>query len=700
MYALQKPLTSAIRLILGTSMATSALTAVAVEAEEPVINEIEVRALGVQEAAEHIASSFSIIDAEALLKKGGSTLGDALKEQPGVHSDTFGGGASRPVIRGQTAPRVSVLSDGSSMMDASSVSPDHAVTADPLLARKIEVLRGPASLLYGGAAIGGVVNVVDNKIAETLPEKDVEGFVALQGGTVASDKSGVVSVTGQAFSNLVFHLEGSRREANDYEVEDWDESHVEGSWADSDNYSAGLSWVGDRGFLGMAYSYRQDNYGLPGHEHEYEECHPHDDHIHCGSHDDHDHDDHDHDEEHDHGAPVVDLASRRVDLRGEIFNPMAGIESIRLRAAHTDYRHHEIEEGEISTTFANKGYEVRLEARHAPIGDWQGVVGIQHQNSDFGADGAEAFIPNVDIESTAIFVVEHIEASDQWHIELGGRYEHQKLSPKNDSRDRPSRSDDAFSLSAAAIWEFQPDYSLTFAAAHSERLPQAQELYARGIHLATNTYECGLLSNQYTCGGAENDQSSETETSRNLEVTLKKIAGDVTFSVGVFHNDIDDYIYARTLDRHEDFRLIKYTQRDATFNGGEAEVTYRFNDNWSATLFGDVVRAKVDGDGDLPRISPARFGTRVNAQFNRIEGELDFYRVARQNDVADYEEKTPGYNMLNVTMSYQPLADGRLTLFVRGNNLLDEKVWNHTSYLANTVPLPGMNLSAGLKYSF
>lgn len=694
------PLSVGLRL----ALAGCCVGALSAGADERSITEIKVTAMAVHEDPDRIASPFSVVSSEDLLRRGGSTLGNALSGLPGVHSDTFGTGSSRPVVRGQTAPRVQVLSNGSSVFDASGISPDHAITAEPLLAQQVEVLRGPAALLYGGGAIGGVVNVVDNKIPTRVPERDVEGFLALRGDTVSDEGAGAASVTTRVSDNVALHFEGVRRRASDYRVPDWHESRVDGSYAESDNASAGISWVGDRGYLGLAYSYRSDEYGLPGHSHEYEDCHPHGSAIHCGGHD-HDHD-HGHDHDHDHhgheDVPYVDLVSRRVDLRGEIEQPFAGVESLKIRASHTDYRHHEIDDGEVQTTFTNKGYEARVELRHEPIAGWYGVVGVQYSNTDFGAEGVEAFLPTTETTHAGLFIVEHLEFSDQWHFEVGARYEEQRLKPINDPRNRPSHSASAISLSGAAIWTFQPGYALSASLSRSQRLPQAQEMYARGVHLATNTYECGLVPHPLTCGGLENNAGISKETSHNIELMLRRTEGDLTFSAGAFYNEVDDYIYARTLDRHEDFRLIKYTQRDARFTGVEGEVSYRFNDSLSGTLFGDFVRASFrdSAGGNLPRIPSTRFGGRIEGTIENFTSELEYYRVERQNKVADYEEKTPGYDMLNLTLSYGFGDDQRYTVFLRGANLLNEQVWNHTSFLAGVVPLPGRNLSAGVRITF
>lgn len=701
MHSRHKRLTLAIHcLLLSVAAGTAHAEAQSDPRAATRLDSIEVKALAIAEDTDQVASPYSLMSREEITLRGAGTLGEVLGHLPGVNVDTFGGGASRPVIRGQTAPRVKVLSDGASLLDASDISPDHTVTVDPLLTPRIEVLRGPATLLYGSGAVGGVVNVLDNKIPTALPENGVEGSAVLRGNTVANERAGAAEVTFGIGSRLALHAEGSIRDADDYRVPDWEESRVDGSFAESRNASVGVSWLFDRGYVGLAYSYRDDDYGLPGHSHAYEDCHPHGSSLHCGSHEHGDGEEHEHG--HEHGEiPVIDLLSKRVDLRAEVLDPFAGFERLRVRLSDTRYRHHELEEDEIGTTFRNDGHEARIELQHLPWGRWSGVFGLQHADTRFSADGAEAFLPTVDTRSTALFLVEHIQASEAWHIELGARHESLEHTPVNDARNRPVFDDSATSLSAAAIWQFADGMAFTVSTARSERLPHAQELYARGVHLATNTYECGLLPHPLTCGGAANNQAIDTETFRNFELGLRKTEGPFTFSLSAFQNAVDNYIHARTLDRFEDFRLIKYTQRDAEFRGIEAEATFAFTDQLSATVFGDRVHAEfADGSGRLPRIPAARLGTRLASSWGDLSSELEFYRVFSQNRIADYETETPGYTQLNLSLSYVIGADKRTRVFLRGSNLLDDQAWNHSSFLASVVPLPGRNLTAGLRYDF
>lgn len=631
-----------------------------------------------------VAAPAEVLDGSALVLKREATLGDTLNGMLGVHADTFGAGASRPVIRGQTAPRVKILSDGSELMDASGISPDHAITSEPMLARRIEVLRGPATLLYGGGAIGGVVNVIDDKIPEAIPEKGVEGYAELRGSTGSSEKAAAAGITaGQ--DNFAIHVEGLRRHADDYRVRGWPDGRVKGSFEESTTGSVGMSWIGSRGFVGMAYTSTRSEYGLPGHNHEYESCHPHGSHLHCGGHGDDDHhdDDHDHDHDHSEAAPFVRLKNERIDLRGEYREPIAGIRKIRVRGGLTDYQHQEIEGAAVATTFKNRGYDARVELEHEPLAGWRGVVGVQGSRSDFSALGEESFLPRTVTENVGVFLLEEYRLRD-WRFEVGARQEWQSVAPDGT---QPKSALNGTSLSAAATWDFASMYSLALSVSRSQRLPTAQELYADGIHLATNTYEIG-------------NADLKQETSHNIDLTLRKHAGDARFAVSVFFNQVKDYIYADTLDRHEDFRLIEYTQHDARFMGVEAEASYRFNPYLTASVFGDMVRGDLTGrSGKLPRIPAARAGVRLNARLNgNWSANAEAYRVFRQDRLADYESETPGYNMLNLGIQY----DGRAgavdyTAYLRATNLADQRAFNHASFISSAAPLPGRRVMLGLR---
>ena len=653
---------------------------------------ITVSASALGTSLERMTQPAIVLDEEQLIERRKTTLGDTLDGQPGIHADTFGGGASRPVIRGQTAPRVKVLSDGSELMDASSISPDHAVTVEPLLARDIEVLRGPATLLYGGGAIGGVVNVLDRKIPTAVPEKGFEGEAEVRGATGTKERAGAVGITAGT-GNFAVRVEGLRRRADDYRVPDWSDSHVPGTYTESSQGSLGMSWITPRGYVGLAYTYLDSKYGLPGHNHEYESCHPHGSHLHCGGHDGHDHGDeeegHDHDHDHDHGAeapPYVKLRSERLDLRAEYRDPFAGFERIRVRGGLTDYQHSEIEDGTVGTRFKNRGYDGRVELTHKPIYGLRGVVGMQAAHSDFRADGEEAFLPRSTTRSAGIFLIEEYALTDAWRLEFGARQDWQSVKPRGD---HPDNNLSGTSLSAAAIWDFAPQYSIALTGSRSQRLPNAQELYANGVHLATNTYEIG-------------NPKLKEETSHNIDLTLRKTAGDTTFSVSGFHNRVKNYIFANTLDRFEDFRLIEYTQQDAEFTGIEGEIKHRFTPTISAGVFGDYVRGRLTGgDGNLARIPAARAGVRADWRWQQWSSGVEVARVFSQNKVASYERSTSGYTQLNAIVSYRArLGESAYTVYLRGNNLLNQLQYNHASFISRAAPLPGRTVMLGVRAEF
>ena len=652
-------------------------------------SDIIVTASGLGQGVDETATPVVTLSGDELIHRRQATLGDTLAGQPGIHFDNFGGGASRPVIRGQSAPRVQALADGANIQDASAISPDHAVTTEPLLLRGIEVLRGPAALLYGGGAIGGAINLLDDKVPTALPEGGIAGVAEGRLGTADDERTLVGGLTA-GLGSFAFHVEGVHRRSDDYRVPGaFGSRHVDGSYNDSSSFSVGGSWIGDGGYLGVAYTRQRAEYGLPGHNHEYEGCHPHGTHLHCGGHGhDHDHggDDHDHDHGEDDGAiPFVKLRSERFDIRSEYRDPLPGFERVRFRMAFTDYAHDEIEHGEVATTFKNKAHDLRLELTHKPIAGFRGVFGVQYSDSKFSALGEEAFLPQSDTSNTALFLMETRKIGPV-RLELAMRHEWQTIETTLDRKvsHRP------FSISGAAVWEIGNDYSLALSLARSQRAPNVQELYARGIHLATNTYELGSA----TLG---------KETSRSVDLTFRKTSGATTFTIGAYHQDFDNYIYADTLDRFEDFRLIRYTAADATFTGIDGEIRHQFMPELGVSVFGDYVRARLKHHlGNLPRIPAGRVGARADGKWGALSGDLEYYHVFEQGRIASFETRTAGYDMLNATLAYRfalgQKADAEL--FVRATNLTNELAYNHVSFIKNASPLRGRNFVFGVRTTF
>lgn len=646
----------------------------------------------VQTAVDYSAAD-NVIKSDQLAQ-GGTTIGEALSDQVGVYSNQFGPGASRPVIRGQDAARVKVLANASETMDVSTLSPDHAVTVDPTLAKQIEIVRGPSTLLYGAGNVGGLVNVTDNKIPTQMPENGYEGKLGVRYNTGNDEKLATAGVTVGLGDQVALRVEGLKRDANNYIAPDYvhegeKERRVDNTFAESQNVTLGLSWIYDRGFTGVSYTNRQDQYGLPGHNHEYESCEAHltgQPHLDCGEHD-HDHEEDTHEaHDHSHAGPWVDLKSERYDFRSELADPFAGFQKLRVQASYTDYQHDEIEEGQAATTFKSEGYDTRLELLHNPIGAWEGVIGTQFGRQKLDITGEEAlFAGPSTTDKWSLFALEHRQWNDV-HFELAARLDQQSIDIDSPQKDY---DDHAFSYSGAANWAFAPNYKLSLVASHQERLPMAQELYSQGKHLATNTYELG-------------NENLAVEKSNNLELGFHYDTDRLNYHVHVFHNWFDDYIYAQTLDRYEDFRLIQYTQDKARFYGAEGEISYQLSPIYTATLFGDYVRGKIDAEGDAPRVPGGRVGTRFDADFgDGFSGTAEYYRAFKQDKIAVYETETDGYNMVNLGLAYAARLSDKTDyrVYAKANNLLDETVYNHATFLS-TLPQMGRNFTVGLEFGF
>ena len=672
-------------------LAVASVSVFAAENEQATtLDTIRIKAHPLEQTSKDFAVADTVVD-QKRLAQGAVTIGEALSGETGISSNQFGVGSSRPVIRGQDGPRVKILQNSSENIDVSTLSPDHAVTVDPALAKQVEVIRGPSTLLFGAGTVGGLVNVTDSKLPTAMPEKGYEANVGLRYNTGSDEKLATAGVTLGLGDQVALRVEGLKREANDYIAPDYvhegeKERRVDNTFAKGQTVNVGLSWIYDRGFTGISYSNRQDQYGLPGHSHEYESCHLHGLSLHCGEHD-HDedeHDDHDHDHAHEAG-PWIDLKSERYDVRTELDDPFAGFKKLRAQASYTDYQHDEIEEDTIATRFKNKGYDGRLELVHNPLGAWEGVIGTQYGQQKLELTGEEAFLAPNTTKKWSVFALEHAQLNDV-HVELAARVDQQKIDIDDSSKKDFDGS--AFSVSGAANWEFAPNYKLSLVTSHQERLPLAQELYADGGHFATNTYELG------------NDQLSK-EKSNNVELGFHYDDNTFDYHVHVYHNWFDDYIYAQTLDRYKDFRLVQYAQDKAKFYGAEAEAGYQISPIYKLSVFGDYVRGKIDND-NAPRVPAGRLGTKLNADFDdHWSGSAEYYHVFQQDKIAAYETDSQSYNMLNLGVAYSGnysnVSDYRV--FLNANNLLDDQVYQHASFLS-TIPQVGRNFSVGVNFNF
>ena len=685
-----------------------------------VIEEVHVTGVLRDRSANELAQSVTVIREQTLERISNTSLGETLAGQLGVSSSFFAAGSSRPIIRGLAGARVRTMEDGLDSMDVSTVSVDHAVSIDPLVAEQIEIFRGPTTLLYGSGAVGGVVNTVTTRIPEYAPDDGFEGVVELRGDTVAGARSGVVALDGGG-ENFAWHFDAVSRETEDYEIpgfanlaaageahveheedddHDEDEDHeeevpgfVENSDLRGESFSLGGSWLRDNGFLGVSISSFDTNYGIPGHYHHEDEEH-HDEEV---GHDD------DRDEGHDEGhedeqahegeeEPVrVDMNQTRIDLKGGWVGLSGAVEAINLRLGANDYEHVELEGEEVGTRIENDAWEGRLEFMHAPWGAWDGAFGLQVSHREFSALGAEAFVPPVDTSTYGAFIIEQRDV-DNWQVSLGARLEYQEQDP---SGDLPTASDSATSLSLAGIRDLGSGHALAVNAALSERLPAAEELYADGPHLATRTIEIG-------------NPEIGTETSRHLDVAIRRAAGELNWSLTAFVTDFADFIYLDNTGElgEEELPIFNFAQQDARFSGLEAEfftpIFFRGESEVDVRVFADYVRAKLGNGEYLPRLPPLRLGSRIQYHDERIFAGLEITHYDDQDGIAAFETPTDGYTMIAVDMNWTVTTPGGAVfeVFAIGSNLADEGARKHTSFVKDSVPLPGRNFTAGFRSHF
>lgn len=664
-----------------------------------------------QRSRAETALPVNVLSGEALREKVASTLGETLKELVGVNSSSFGTGVGLPVIRGQSGNRVQVLQGGVSNMDASAVSPDHANSVEAALAERIEVLRGPATLLYGNGAIGGVVNIIDNRIPTGIPE-GVTGLLETRHSSASDRQTSVFKLDGGA-GQIAWHLDGTYRDSNDTRINGFainpktvdlsdaealeelldSRGFIDNSSARANAVTAGASWIFDDGYLGMALSRSESNYGLPAAaHHEHEEGH------------EEEHEDEAADEHVLEGGIRIAMKQERLDFEGR--TDLNGFfEDLQGKVSVVDYQHAEIESsGEVGTVYSNEGVEGRFSFTHTPRGRLSGVTGMQFGEKTFSARGEEAYIPVTDTHSYALFSAQSLEVGDMIY-EVGLRGEHQHF---EQSGGNCNESTDSISGSASGLWRAREDLNMLVSVAHSQRAPTIEELYSNidNVTCAPPVEDHDLIAHAATQRFEIGDPNAEKEVSTNIEIGLRRHLGTVTGELNVFYNDIRDYLYMRdTGVQEDDIEIARLTQEDAVFRGIEAEVSMPLSrSNLQQTqlvLFGDYVRADFDRGGNVPRIPALRYGAEIGHAHEEWQYKLRATRVAKQSNAAMNESETEGYVLLNLSVDYHaPLFGQEATMFGKVSNLLDERVRNHTSLLKDVAPEAGRSIEFGLRLEF
>ena len=658
-----------------------------------------------------LAQSTTVLSGRPLLLRQQATLGETLAQETGIHASAYGPGASRPVIRGLDGERILILENGTALLDASTVSPDHAVSVEPFLVDRIEAVRGPASLLYGSTAVGGVVNVISHRIETELHEETVRGGAEVRYDTATRGfaRGGVLDLRllGGRDHALVLHVDAFRRGGEDLRIPgyaesaavrraeteearregkpapDFDRYRLPNSALTSEGGAAGLSLVGRQGFAGFSHTRFNTEYGVPGHAHAHEG-----------------------EEE---GGVRIRLRQQRNDVQAEWRGePTAAVQGFRFRVGHADYGHDELEpDGAVGTRFTNRGHDARAELLHGGTPGWSGAVGVQSSRSAFTAEGEEAFLPSSTTRGAALFAFQEV-ARGPLTGQFGARVEETRLAAE---RTR-ARRDREFSGSAGLVWKWDAAWSLAASVSRTGRAPNAQELHADGPHAGTQAFELG-------------DPGLDSEVSTGMEVSLRRRAGDVTGALTLFANRFRGYIFERPTGEvavehdgewefvaaddpeakeHGGLPVYRFVQREARFRGVEAEVLWHLHEardsQFDLRFSADLVRATADGE-HLPRIPATRVSVGALWATERWSLGAEVQRTFTQERTAPGEPTTAGYGRLGAHVT-RVLTTGRIRTeaFLRGSNLTDREARPHPSFLKELAPLPGRSLTAGVRLTF
>ena len=677
--------------------------------------DIVVRAAGVGEL--DLLAGTSVLEGEELQANMDGQVGEVLAKLPGVSASGFAPGASRPILRGFGGERVRVLTDGVGAIDASSTSDDHAVSVDPLIVSRIDVLRGPAVLLYGSQAIGGAVNVITKRIPPAVPNEPIHIDASAAFDTAYDRREGGLSVDVPLGDNVAFHVDGNYRKTGDVDIpgyvasehlrehlleavaEETEEGHLDeaeefqesadargtlpNSFTETYSLGTGIAFFSGDSKLGVSFGYYDTNYGIPGlhgighvHDHEEEEG-------------DHDHEDEAAEDHHDEeGGVSIGMKKYRVDLEGVLDLGDGFFDEVRTNWGYSDYTHTEFEGDEVGTVFDVEGVEGRVELVQSLRGGWQGSVGAQYSHENFQAIGEEAFVPPSKTDRMAVFTLQEVNF-DPVQLEFGGRFEHTDIDADTIGQ---SRNFDTFSAAVGASYELANNLRIGINGSRAERAPSTQELFADGPHVATQQYELG-------------NPDLDPEGAWGIEGYLRGQLGLATISLGIYQNWFDGFIYLSDTGEEEDgLPALQFLQDDATHFGIEGKVSAPLysGDGFTvrADVTGDYVRASLTDGSPVPRIPPLSLTGGVEAEIGPIDARAEVEWYDKQDRLADNEEPTDGFTFVNLSLAWHPLPSDNFTLMLQADNIFDQEGRRHTSFTKEYVPLAGRNFKLSARASF
>jgi iron complex outermembrane receptor protein len=606
----------------------------------------------------------------------GATLTDALQTKPGVAGSTFAPGANRPVLRGLDTYRVRVQENGIGSHDVAALSEDHAIPIDPLAAERVQVIRGPESLRYGAQAVGGLVSVENSRIPSRIPQRGYSA--AIMGGLTAVDegRDGAFRVTSGA-GPLALHADGFRRHSEDY---DTPRGRQLNSFVDSQGGAVGASLIGSEGFIGLSLSHIDSLYGIPGADVA--------------------------------ERPRIDMQQDRINAKGEWAPRGPAIDVIRFAFGASDYDHVEIasEDGvdHIGSRFTNREQEGRLELQHTPlatgIGRLTGMIGAQWGHRDMRGQSfeGESLLEPAETDSVAGFIFEELQPSRPLRLQWAARLEHVRVDgsglPEPDAVALVplQRSFDAASTSLGALYDLPSDVVARVSGQYIERAPDAAELFSKGVHEATGTFEIG-------------DPDLGIETARSVELGLGRSKGSLRFDASAYYTVYDGFIFKSLTGvgcgddgcggGEDELDQVVFAQRDATFYGaelaGELDVARLARGVWGVDARYDFVHAEFANGENVPRIPPHRLGGGLFYRDAAWFARLGLLHAFDQTRIGTNETPTDGYTLLSAEVSYTAAAAPgapQFTVGLKGENLADDEVRNHVSFKKDEVLQPGANV--------
>ena len=639
-------------------------------------------------SSDQMVIPISILNGRELSLKRENTLAETLNSIPGVSNSSFGPSAGRPMIRGMDSDRIKILQNGVNNLDASNLSFDHGVSIDPLIIEQIDVIRGPATLLYGGGAVGGVVNAIDHRI----PKEKFEGItgrgeVRYGGANLEQSNAAVVDL---GTGNFVMHFDAYNRDAKNLKIPgnalsarkstsrswnpatpgygsytgDHGTNKLINSQSETKGGAVGASMIFDRGYAGLSYAKHQTQYGSPLES-----------------------------------AVSIDMDNDRVDFASEIRDLGTFFDRAKFRAAYTDYMHKEIEDGTINTTFKNQGVDGTFELGHQPILSMKGVMGLQFESGKFQALGAEAFVPSSKTNSQSAYLYEELPIN-QHKVTFGLRHgEHDVDSKGGGNFTAANKSFKTNNGAIGGLYTLNSQWSLAGNLSHNERAPSYFELYANGVHAATGAYEQGQTN-------------LKIEESNGLDGQIRWKTGQDSLTLGAYSTKFSNYIGLISSDAHnagtQNYKPSIFTGIKAEFKGVELEGKSMLTDNLQLNVRGDYVDAKDKTNGGyVPRISPLKLGVGLKYEFDRFGARLDVLHAFKQdrvainyNYIAGKELITDAYTNISMMATYKLPTQYNLEAFTKANNLLDEEIREHASFLKDIAPMGRRSIMFGLRGDF